>query len=147
MFFDNKNKNGELVLSKQYSHKLYISSNLAYISGLCALYNGYFLNYWIWLYAGAASNLYWNDPRYGGRRNLDIWMCLLNVGTHFSMIYYDQYRCHSYYYPYFLFYLGIGSYTQALIFGRYFNSESTSSMFHLFFHLFINGSAISLYTC
>ena len=62
------------------------------------------------------------------------------------MIYYDQYTCTNYYYPAFLFYMGISSYGNALLFGRYFKSESVSSTFHLCFHIFMNASAITLYT-
>lgn len=147
MIFDDSSKNGQLVLSKEYSHKLYISSNLAYFTAFVAMFNGYFLNYWIWMYTGVTSNWYWENPRYGGKRNLDICMSLYNVGVHLAFIHYDVYRCNSYYLPTFLFYMGTSSYLHALLFGRYFKSESISSMFHLCFHLFMNASAISLYTC
>ena len=147
MMFDDPKKHGELVLSKEYSHKLYLSSNLAYLTAFTAMFNGYFFNYWIWMYTGATSNLYWKNPRYGGKRNLDIWMSLFNVGTHFALISYNVYECNSYYLPTFLFYMGTSSYANALLFGRYFKNESVSSMFHLFFHIFMNASAISLYTC
>ena len=147
MIFDDRDKDGQLVLEKKYSNKLYISSNLAYITAIIALFNGYFLNYWVWMYTGITSNMYWEDPKYGGRRNLDIWMSLTNVGTHFYLLHYNYYECDRYYYPYFFFYMGVSSYSNALLFGRLFKSPSISSTFHLFFHLFMNASAISLYTC
>ena len=147
MIFDDPKKYGKLVLSKKYSNKLYISSNIAYISAYIALFNGYFLNFWMWLYTGAASNLYWKEPRYGIERNIDIFMCLLNISSHFILLKYNVYCCSSYYLPKFLFYMGSGSYTNALLFGRFFKREDISSMFHLFFHIFMNASAITLYTC
>lgn len=147
MFFDDSSKNGQLVLSKEYSHKLYISSNFAYLTAFVAMFNGYFLNYWVWMYNGVASNWYWQRPTYGGRRNLDITLSLLNIGVHSALINYNVYGCKSYYLPTFLFYMGTSSYFNALLFGRFFKSESISSCFHLCFHIFMNGCAISLYTC
>lgn len=147
MIFDDPKKEGQLVLSKEYSYKLYLSSNLAYISAFTAMFNGYFFNYWVWMYTGAASNLYWHDPKYGQKRNVDIYMSIFNIATHFTLIYYNNYNCSSYYLPTFLFYLGMSSYANALFFGRFVKREDMSSAFHLFFHIFVNASAISLYTC
>ena len=147
MIFDDKKKHGQLVLSKEYSQKLYVSSNLAYITAFTAICYGYFLNYWIWIYTGITSTMYWKDPRYGTRRNLDIFMVLFNISTHFAMVYYDQYKCISYYNPTFFFYMGTSSYINALLFGRFFKRDDISSSFHFFFHLFMNASAISLYIC
>ena len=147
MIFDDPKKHGQLVLEKKYSNKLYISSHFSYIIALVALYNGYYLNYFIWLYTGAASNIYWKNPVYGENRNTDIFMCTLNIITHFLFVNNNIYECDSYNAPLFLFYIGFSSYGNALLFGRFFNSKSISSMFHLFFHIFMYISAIRLYTC
>lgn len=147
MIFDDINKQGKLVLSKEHSHKLYITSNIAYFTAFVALYNGYFISYFLWMYTGATSNRYWINPVYGGRRNVDIYMCLYNISCHLLLINHEYFDCNNYYYTNLLFYLGLGTYANALLFGRYFKSENISSIFHMFFHILINMCGISLYTC
>jgi len=147
MIFDDPKKHGQLVLEKKYSHKLYISSHFAYFTALVGLSNGYFLNYFMWLYTAAASNMYWKNPVYGEKRNTDIFMCTLNIATHFLLVYNNIYHCNNYHTPLFLFYMGSSSYANALLFGRFFNNRRISSAFHLCFHIFMNTSAITLYTC